>query len=132
MPLPRRLEGCEIGLEVFELVGRIRPILPVCLPKRAQSLLMGNGVLDNHRANALRVGNRHAKADRTAIILHEQNVVRDAEPGGEFDHHARKVVESIFESRRGGRAAVTKAGIVGRDEVISIGQPGEERLEHSR
>jgi hypothetical protein len=35
MPLPRRLEGREVGLEVLELLGRIRPILPARVPERA-------------------------------------------------------------------------------------------------
>ena len=77
MALARRLEGREVGLEVLELVGRIRPILPARFPERAQALFVRNRVLDDDGADALRVGERHAEANGPAIVLHEQNVVRD-------------------------------------------------------
>ena len=99
MALARRFEGREVGLEVFEFADRICPIFLACLPKRAQTLFMRDRVLHDDGANSLWVGKRHAKADRPAIILHEQNIVRDPKPGREFVHHVREIVESVFESR---------------------------------
>src|ERR1700722_20366647 len=75
--LARRFEGREVGLEVLEFAVRICPIFLACLPKRAQPLFMRDRVLNDDGANALWIAERHAKTDRPAIILHEQNVVRD-------------------------------------------------------
>src|SRR5438093_13521962 len=42
------------------------------------------------------------------------------------------MIERIRESFRVRPIAVSKARIIGRDKTIAIGEPGEERLEHSR
>jgi hypothetical protein len=91
---------------------------------------MRDSILDNDGADTLWVAKRHTKADRPAIILHEQNVARDPKLGGEFVHHAREVVEGVFEARRGRRAAVTEAGIIRGDEMIFVGEEGQQRLPH--
>src|SRR4051812_13109688 len=124
MALPRRLKRCEVSLEVGELVGRSRPIFFACLPKRAKTLLVRGCVLDDEGADAFRMGERHAKANGSAVVLHEQNIARDAELRCEFIHHAREIVERVFEGRRGGRAAMAETGVVGRYEMIFVAQEG--------
>ena len=86
MPLPRRLEGREVGLEVLELLGWIRPILPARFPERAQALFVGDCVLDDDGTDALRVGERHPESNGPAIVLHEQDMVCDPKLGGELTH----------------------------------------------
>jgi len=52
MALARRFEGREVGLEVLDLVNRIRPILPASFPERAQAPFVRNRVLDDDSADA--------------------------------------------------------------------------------
>src|SRR5207237_6375580 len=47
-------------------------------------------------------------------------------------HGFGDVIERVREFLRIGPVAVAEAGIIGRDHVITIGQPGEKRLKHSR
>ena len=47
-------------------------------------------------------------------------------------HHGRDVVEGVRELLRVGPVAVSEARVIGRDQVIVIGKPGEERREHPR
>ena len=132
MTLPCRFEGREVGLELFELVDRIRPILPARFPERAQALFMSNRVLDDDGTDAFRMGERHAESNGPTIVLHEQNIACDAKPCCEFVDHAREIVERIFEIRRGGRAAVAEPGIVRRDKMILVGEKGQQRFPHPR
>ena len=132
MTLPCRFEGREVGLELFELVDRIRPILPARFPERAQALFMSNRVLDDDGTDALRMGERHAESNGPTIVLHEQNIACDAEPCCEFIHHAREIVERVVEARRGGCAAMAEAGVIGGDEMILVGEKGQQRFPHPR
>ena len=47
-------------------------------------------------------------------------------------HDLGVVIERIRELFRVRPVAVAEARVIGRDQVIAIGEPGEERLEHSR
>src|SRR5258705_1202812 len=130
--LTRRFEGREVGREILKFVDRICPIFLACLPKRAQALFIRDRVLDNDGADTLWVAERHAKADRPTIILHEQNVVRDPKLCRKFVRHLREIVESVLEVGWRGRAAVAEAGIIGGDEMIFVGEKGQQRLPHPR
>jgi hypothetical protein len=90
----------KLALEVFELVNRIGPIFSPCAPKRAQALLMRYGVLDDDGADALSMGERHAEADGSPIVLHEENILRYPELGRQLVHHAREIVERVFKAGR--------------------------------
>src|SRR5438552_13944423 len=67
-----------------------------------------------------------------AVILHVKRVAREPERFGEVIHDLGIVIERIREFFRVRPVAVSKAGVIGRDKVIAIGKPGEERLEHPR
>src|SRR5262249_36878029 len=47
-------------------------------------------------------------------------------------HHGSDVVEGAIELFRVRAVAMSEARVIGRDKVITIGKPGEERLEHPR
>src|SRR5689334_15202208 len=115
MTLARRFEGRKVGFEILKLVDWIRPVLLARLPEPAQALFVSNRVLDDGAADALRVGKRHAKANRSPVVLHEQHMVCDPKPRSKLAHHAREIVEGIFKARRRGRAAVAQARIIRSD-----------------
>ncbi len=93
---------------------------------------MRDRVLDNDGADTLWVAERHAKTDRPTIILHEQNVVRDPKLCRKFIRHLREIVESVLEVGCRGRAAVAEPGIIRGDEMIFVGEKGQQRLPHPR
>ena len=74
----------------------------------------------------------HAKTHGPAIILHVERVAREPQRFGEMIHDVGVVIERVREFLRIRPVAVSEAGVIGRDQVIAIGQPGEERLEHPR
>ncbi len=78
------------------------------------------------------MGQDHAEADGSAVVLHVERVAREAERLGEMIHHAGDVIEGVREFFWVWPIAVAEARIIGRDEVVAIGKAGEERLEHSR
>ena len=47
-------------------------------------------------------------------------------------HDLGEVIERIRELFGVRPVAVSEARVIGRDQVIAIGKPGEERLEHPR
>ena len=93
---------------------------------------MRHSVLDDQGLDPLRVGQGHPETHGAAVILHIKRVVRDAQRFGEVVHDLGVVIERVGELLRVRPVAVAKARVVGRDEVIAIGKPGEERLEHPR
>ena len=91
---------------------------------------MCDRVLDNESFYAFRMRKCHAKADRTAVILHEKSVARESEGAGEPIHDLGQVIESVREFFRIRPVAVSEAGIIRSDKMKSIREPGEKRLEH--
>ena len=51
---------------------------------------------------------------------------------GEMIHDPGVVIERIGEFFGVRPVAVAEAGVIGRDQMIAIGKPGEERFEHPR
>ena len=90
---------------------------------------MSDRILDDVSLHPLRVCQCHAKANRPTVVLHIQRVVRQAHRLREIVDHGRDVVERIIEQLRVRPVAVSEARVIGRDKVITIGKPGEERLE---
>jgi hypothetical protein len=80
----------------------------------------------------VRMGQGHAKTHGAAVILHVKRVARERQRFGEVSHNLGVVIERIREFLRVGPVAVSEARVIGRDKVIAIGKPGEERLEHPR
>jgi hypothetical protein len=68
-----------------------------------------------------------AKADGAAVILHVQGIARKAERVGEVIDDLGDVVESVCELFWVGPVTVAKAGVIGGDEVIAVGEAREER-----
>ena len=83
---------------------------------------MGDSILDDQRLNPFRMRERKAKADRAAIVLHEENVAMQIESHRELIHDGRQMVESVREGSRVRRPAMTEAGIVRRDQMVAVGK----------
>ena len=102
------------------------------LPIRPQAFIVCHGVLNDESLYALRMRQGHAKTHGAAIILHVKRVAREPERFGEVIHDLGDVIEGVREFLRVRPVAVSEARVIGRNQVIAIGEPGEERLEHSR
>ena len=93
---------------------------------------MRHRVLDDERLDPVRMGQGHAKPDRSTVILDVERVVVEPKCFGEAVHDLGTVIECVGEFFRVRPAAVSKAGVIGRYKMIAIGKPGKERLEHPR
>src|SRR5260370_16560368 len=78
------------------------------------------------------MGQDHAKADGAAVILHVKGIARKAERVGEVIDDLGDVVEGVCEVFWVGPVTVGKAGVIGGDEVIAVGEAREERFKHAR
>src|SRR5580693_6849476 len=93
---------------------------------------MGDGVLHDQSLDAIGMLQSHAKTDGAAIVLHVERVAREGERFAEVIHDLGIVIERVCECFRVRPVAVSEARVIGSDEVIAIGKPGEEWLEHAR
>src|SRR5438477_11195658 len=91
---------------------------------------MCDRVLDNESFYAFRMRKCHAKADRTAVILHVKSVARESEGAGEPIHDLGQVIESVGEFFRMRPVGVYEVGIIRSDMMKSICELVEKRLEH--
>jgi hypothetical protein len=89
-------------------------------------------VLDDERGDALRMDQGHPKADGAALILHVQHVARQAERLGELIHDHCQMIKRIGNCFRVGPLTMSEPRVIGCDEVIALGKPSEQGLEHSR
>src|SRR5271155_3322887 len=74
----------------------------------------------------------HTKTHRAAVILHVKRVACEPQCFSEVIHDLGVMIERIRKLPRFRPVAMSKAGIIGRNKVVAIGKPGEQRLEHSR
>ena len=132
MARPRRLQRQEICAERVFIGGAIFPKFPPRFPIRAQTFVVRDRILNNERIYALGMRKRHAETDWAAVILHVKCVTRESERFGEVIHDFGNVIERVGEFFRIRPVAVSESRIIRRDQVISIGKPGEKWLEHSR
>src|ERR1700722_1390144 len=132
MTLPGRSQGGKVSSKTSFVGGPVGPELPPLLPKRTESLLVGNRVLNDERPHSLRMRDSHPKSDRPPIILHVQHVVLKTERLGKTLHYLRNVIKGIGKLLAAGRIAVTETRIIGGNEVVLRGQTGQQWLEHPR
>jgi hypothetical protein len=90
-----------------------------------------HSILNDESFDAIGMRQRHAKTNGATVILHVKRVTREFQCLGEMVHDLRVVIEGIGKLLRIGPVAVSKSRVIGRDQVIAIGKPGEEWLEHS-
>jgi hypothetical protein len=88
-------------------------------------------VLHDESLDPLGMRQSHAETHRSAVILHVQRVARESQRFGEVIHDLREVIEGVGELFRVWPVTVSKAGKIGRNQMIAIRKPGEERLEHT-
>src|SRR5438552_1927942 len=132
MARPRRLQRQEICAKRAFVSSAIGPKGAARLPIRSQTFVVRHSVLDNESLDPLRMCQRYAKTDGTAVVLHVKSKTRESERFGEVGHDLRVVIKCVSEFFRVRPVAVSEARVIRRDKVIAIGKPGEERLEHAR
>ena len=132
MARPRRRQRQEICAKRAFVGSAIGPKGPPRLPIRSQAFVVRHSVLDDESLDPVRMRQGHAKTHRAAVILHVKRVAREPERFGEVIHDLGVVIEGVREFFRVRPVAVPEARVIGRDQVIAIGKPGEERLEHPR
>ena len=93
---------------------------------------MADRILDDKSLHALGVCQCDAKADRSTVVLHVERVMRETECLREAVHHGGDVVEGVVELLRVGPVAVPVARIIGRDQMVAVCEPRQERLKHPR
>src|ERR1700691_5762284 len=93
---------------------------------------MSDGVLHDQRFDSLRMLQRNAKADGATVVLHVKRVARESERLGEAVHDLSQMIEGVVECLRVRPVTVSEARIIGRYQVIAIGQPCEKPLKHPR
>src|SRR5205823_8613697 len=130
MTRPRRLQRQKICAKRVFVRCAIFPKLASRLPVCVQPFVMCDRVLDNESFYAFRMRKCHAKTDGTAVILHVKRVARESECVGEVIHDLGQVIESVREFFRIRPVAVSEAWIIRCNKMVTIGEPGEERLEH--
>ena len=123
--------GADFG-DAFQQAAPVCPECPPRCPDRSEAFVVSDRILDDESLNPFRMCQCHAKANGPAVVLHIQRVVRQAHRLCEIVDHGSDVVERIIEPLRVRPFAVSEARVIGRDKVITIGKPGEERLEHPR
>ena len=101
-------------------------------PIRSKPFVVRDGILNDQRLDTFRMHQSHAKADRSAVVLHVQRVARYRERLSEPGHDLGIAVERVREFLRIGPIAVAESRVVGRYEVVTIGKAIEQRLEHAR
>ena len=101
---------------------RISLVLGNALPLGTETFRIGVGVLNDERADLLRMSQRHAKTHGPAVILQKERVPLYAEVGDQPLHLRSKVVEGVGVLRQRRCIALAEAGVVGRNQVISVGE----------
>jgi hypothetical protein len=132
MPRPRRRQRQEIRAKRAFVGGAIGPESPPRLPIFPEAFVVPHSVLDDESLDPVRMSQGHTKTHRAAVILHVERVAREPEGFSEVIHDLRVVIERIRKFPRFRPVAVSKARVIGRDKVIAIAKPAEQRLEHSR
>jgi hypothetical protein len=122
----------EISAKGAFIGSAIRPKGATRFPILAEACVVRDRVLDDESLRPFWVCQYHAKANRAAIVLHIKRVLRHPERFGEVIHNLGDVIEGIREFFRVRPVAVSKAWVIGRDKVMAIRKPSEERLEHPR
>ena len=132
MTRARRLQRQQICAQrVF--VGRaIGPKSASRFPIGTEPFVMRNRVLNNQRIDPFGMNQGHAKTHRASVVLHVKCVLREPQRFGETIHDLGIVIECVGELFWIGPVAVTKPGVIRRDEVIAIRNPFEKRFKHSR
>src|SRR5262245_19171076 len=133
--LPARGLDVEKGPQGVPLLqaGRVLPVRLERLPEVVvQSLVVRVAVLHHDGGDAVRVPRREPVADRRAVILHVERVLRQAEYRGELLDHGGEVVEGVSELVPRRHRAVAEARVVGGEHAVAVGQGRDQVAEHLR
>src|SRR5262249_16206594 len=103
--------------------GRVLPVRLERLPEVVvQSLVVGVAVLHHDGRDAVRVAGREPVADRRAVILHVEGVLRQTQYRGELLDDGGEIVERVRELVPRRPRAVAEARVVGSNQVVAVGQ----------
>jgi len=95
-------------------------------------LLVGDGVLDDHGAHPLGMGERQTEPDRAAVVLQVETVSRDPLLLQESVDDLGEVIERVVKRARRRRVAPPEPGIIRRDEIEPVRQARDQVAEHHR
>jgi hypothetical protein len=115
--LPRRREGEEVLPQRGLVCLAVSPELSPSLPQQTETVLVGDGVLDDERFEPLGMRDREPESQRAAVVLHDEGVLGQPENLGEMADDRGQVVEGVRELRVTGRIAVPEPGIVRCDQA---------------
>jgi hypothetical protein len=90
----------------------VSPELSPGLPQRAETVLVGDGVLDDECVESFGIRDREPETHRAAVVLHDQGAAAQAENLGETADDGGQVVEGVGKPGLAGRVAVPEPGIV--------------------
>src|SRR6266446_4698098 len=132
MARPCRLQRQQVGSKCVFVGGAVGPKGPTRFPDSTQTLVVRHSILDYETLDSGWMGQGHAKTHGAAVILHVKRVAREPKSFGEMIHGFCDVIERVREFFRVWPVTVSEAGVIGRDKVVVIGEPGKKRLEHPR
>src|SRR6516164_9680400 len=110
----------------------IGPILRDGGPLRAQTLLIGVGILDDESLHPLRMRQEHAETDRPAIVMKVEGAFADFELIEQVIHRRRQMIKCVRIGRWWWSLALTEPRKVWCHQMITGGKQGNERIELAR
>lgn len=128
--------GIDMALSLIEL--HYGPTLTAKVARDLVVFLRRHGGHDqtsiylSFRDHLHQLGQRQAESDRTAIVLHQQDVTLDLESVGELLNDVSEVIERISKLFRRRSITMTKPGIVRSDHMVTVGQLRNQSGEHAR
>jgi len=123
--------GEEVLPQRLLVAGSVGPECSAGLPQRAKAVFMAHRVVHDE-CDPFGSTDCQAHADGSAVVLHDQRVVREADLVGEPFDVVGDVVERIAEAVGRRRVAMSEAGVVRGDHPVAVAQPVDERLPHPR
>src|SRR5712664_1054498 len=106
------------------------PELPHPVPTRSQTVIVGDGVLDDNALYAFGIRDGEPKSDWPSIILHVEHIALGPDRFRKVPHDFRDMIEGIGERLRIRRITMTEARVVGSQQMELSGKPRQQGLEH--
>ncbi len=117
----------------FGVRGLIALVIPHRLPEAFdEAFVVAVAVLRDDGGDGLRVPQCESPTDRGAVVLDVDRVAGQAELIEEALGQVRQRVEGIGELRRRRRGRQSEPEVIGCDDVVAVGQPGDQVAEHER
>ncbi len=93
---------------------------------------MSDSILNNYPSNTVGMGKGQSESDRSAKVLHEQDIVSEPQRVRQLTDRFCEMIECVGIFRRLRCAAVAEAGIIRGNEMVAICEQRDQRIEHPR